>query len=414
MTPDPFFLEAGFLRPPHAARPSAYWIWPNAYVNRQHVDRELKMLSDHGIGGLLIFDMGLHGDPRFVPPAGPAFMGPESVDNIAYVLERAKQYGLDIQLAACSSWDMGGSWVTPDQACMALYRSEMRVEGPEKTDVLFPYPDLPPQVPRTEDGQPVFTKEVAVLAVPETRRLPAHEFIFRLPGRDLPRIDHVILYNTKSEDPERYGKHHLFAKDLSVAISTGKPTDAEFREIVTQTLAPHDQPQRFDFPATDVRFVRLRVFSGYNTTADRTQLGEFEVYSTDGLNIVGSHAAQRVRDPAELVWASSQDAVVGKWAAAKLHDGVKSGASGSWAFSGPPPIVIEDPSRVINVSGRLAEDGRFRWNVPEGRWTLMRFVCANCQAPECLANSRRHTRHRFPDCATTDASSHHHRRRRNV
>jgi len=38
----------------------------------------------------------------------------------------------------------------------------------------------------------------------------------------------------------------------------------------------------------------------------------------------------------------------------------------------------------------------------------------SCQAPECLANSRRHTRHRFPDCATTDASSHHHRRRRNV
>jgi len=41
-------------------------------------------------------------------------------------------------------------------------------------------------------------------------------------------------------------------------------------------------------------------------------------------------------------------------------------------------------------------------------------LLGECQAPECLANSRRHTRHRFPDCATTDASSHHHRRRRNV
>ena len=38
--------------------------------------------------------------------------------------------------------------------------------------------------------------------------------------------------------------------------------------------------------------VQLRVFNGYNTAADRIQLGEFEVYSTDGLSIVGSHAAQ--------------------------------------------------------------------------------------------------------------------------
>jgi len=53
---------------------------------------------------------------------------------------------------------------------------------------------------------------------------------------------------------------------------------------------------------------------------------------------------------------------------------------------------------------------------PDGRWFFgpMGYDPIDCQAPECLANSRRHTRHRFPDCATTDASSHHHRRRRNV
>jgi len=47
-------------------------------------------------------------------------------------------------------------------------------------------------------------------------------------------------------------------------------------------------------------------------------------------------------------------------------------------------------------------------------WIVGVGMVGSCQAPECLANSRRHTRHRFPDCATTDASSHHHRRRRNV
>jgi len=63
----------------------------------------------------------------------------------------------------------------------------------------------------------------------------------------------------------------------------------------------------------------------------------------------------------------------------------------------------------------LVGHGSEVWSVawsPDGQWLASGSV--DCQAPECLANSRRHTRHRFPDCATTDASSHHHRRRRNV
>ena len=370
-------LEAGFLQPPHNAKPSVYWIWLNDYVNREHIDRELRLFAEHGIGGVLIFDMGTRGDPRFVPPAGPAFMSPQSVDNIAYATKKAKQYGLDLQLAACSSWDMGGSWVTPEQASMALYRTEMHTQGPSQLDALFPYPKLPARVPRTKAGQPIFSKEIALLAVPETIRLPGHEFIFRLPGKEPSQIDHVVLYNTTSENPKKYGKHQLFAKDFSVAVSTGEPVDADFREVVVEALEPHDKAQQFDFQATSARYLRLRVINGHNKNFDRIQLGEFEVYSTEGFNVVGSHAAQRARDPAELISASSQEAVGKSWTAANLHDGVKSGRSGSWAASGPPPLVIENPSHIINLSGQLDAEGRLCWDVPEGNWTLMRFVCAN-------------------------------------
>ena len=370
-------LESGFLQPPHAAKPSVYWIWLNDYVNREHIDRELRMFAEHGIGGLLIFDMGTRGDPRFVPPAGPAFMSPQSVDNIAYAAKKAKQYGLDLQLAACSSWDMGGSWVTPEQASMALYRTEIHTQGPRQLDTIIPYPKLPSRVPRSKEGQPIYSKEIALLAIPETIRLPGHEFVFRLPGNEPPQIDHVVLYNTMSENVKRFGKHQLFAKNFSVAVSTGEPIDTDFREVLARKLEPHDKAQQFDFQATSARYVRLRVVDGYNGKVDRIQLGEFEVYSTDGMNVVGSHAAQRAHDPAELISASSEEAVGKSWTAANLHDGVKSGPSGSWAASGPPPLVIEDPARIINLSGQLDAAGRLRWDVPVGNWTLMRFVCAN-------------------------------------
>ena len=207
-------LEAGFLQPPRAAKPSAYWLWLNGYTNRDYFEQELKDFADHGIGGLCIFDMGARGDARFFPPTGAAFMSEASVESIARAVETAKRCGLDVQIAACSSWDLGGSWVTPEHASMALYRTETRVEGPQDLDVTLPFPDLPPAIPRQSDGTPVFFQDVAVLAVPETKRLAGHEFIFRLPRDDIHRLDHVILYNADADQPEKYGELQRFAKDF--------------------------------------------------------------------------------------------------------------------------------------------------------------------------------------------------------
>jgi len=36
-----------------------------------------------------------------------------------------------------------------------------------------------------------------------------------------------------------------------------------------------------------------------------------------------------------------------------------------------------NPSEIINLTGNLDESGTLRWNVPEGRWTILRFVMRN-------------------------------------
>ncbi len=123
-------LEAGFQQPPQAAKPSAYWLWLNGYVNRECFDQELRAFAAQGVGGLCIFDMGARGEAQFQPPAGAPFLSEDSVESIAQAVQAARRYGLDVQLAACSSWDLGGQWVRPEHASMALYRTELRVTGP--------------------------------------------------------------------------------------------------------------------------------------------------------------------------------------------------------------------------------------------------------------------------------------------
>lgn len=160
-------MTAKFAATPHGAKPWIYWLWLNGYVNKAHIAKELNQFRDAGIGGVLIFDMGARGDKQAAPPAGPAFMSDECVDNIAYTLKVAEDLGLAVQLAVSSSWDMGGTWVKPEHASMRLYWSELSVEGPRSFDQVLPLPKLPAAIPRKADGAPAFLKNVAVLAVPD-------------------------------------------------------------------------------------------------------------------------------------------------------------------------------------------------------------------------------------------------------
>jgi hypothetical protein len=260
---------------------------------------------------------------------------------------------------------------------MGLYQAELTVQGPGIFDQLFPMPSLPAKTPRGDRGRPLFQQEVAVLAIPADTRLPGHDFVFQLDPPGLQTLDHAVLYNTPCEDPGEYGGQHLFTKDFSIAISTGKPTEADFREVLQASLEPTTDPQRFDLPPVEALYVRLRLKSGHNSNSDRIQLGEFELFNKEGTNVVASHVVDRSRDGAQLLRAVSALGQDRTWTAGNIHDGAKSAAHGSWSSAGAPPIVVKDPNSIVDLTDRLGPDGRLKWEIPAGTWLITRFVCLN-------------------------------------
>lgn len=370
-------LREGFRDPPKDARPAVYWLWLNGYVNREHVARELQEFHAQGIRGVLIFDMGARGAAGTIPTEGPAFMSDQSVADIEYAVRVAQRLGMDVQLSVSSSWDMGGSWVEPQHASMGLFSTETAVQGPAQFDEVLPMPPIPAGAPRDSDGQPVFRRNVAVLAFPAARRLPGHDFVFQLdpPGRHT--LAHAVLYNITSDDPKKHGEAHLFAKDFSLAVSTTDSADEAFHEVLQGSLRPTVDAQKFELPAVEARFVRLRLLNGHNRAFDRIQLGEFELFNTQGINVVASHEADRTRDGAILVRHSSALGHDRNWTAANIHDGVKTGPAGGWSSAGLPSVVIEDLSSIVDLTDRLQPDGRLQWDVPAGPWVLARFECLN-------------------------------------
>jgi len=152
----PALSEKLFANPPLEARPGALWAWLNGYVDKDQITKELQEMKAKGMRGAIIWDVGSLVDPEKIIPAGPAFMGKESIEAIHWAMDVASDLGLELGLFASSSWNAGGAWIGPEDASKALVWSETPVDGPRSFDGVLPLPE--------KTGKPYW--DVAGLAVP--------------------------------------------------------------------------------------------------------------------------------------------------------------------------------------------------------------------------------------------------------
>ncbi|MCU0449437.1 MAG: hypothetical protein MUC97_06255 [Bernardetiaceae bacterium] len=171
-------LAEGFRRPPLEARPKALWCWVDGNFDLAEITHELQEAKAKGMGGFDIWDVRAVVDEAQAVPAGPPFMGPESVQAIGHAVREAGRLGLELGLIVSSGWNAGGPWTRPEHTTMGLFRTARTLTGPGRQAVSLPFPTLPDQFPdqgrrqgraaiaRGADGLPQFYRNVAVLAVP--------------------------------------------------------------------------------------------------------------------------------------------------------------------------------------------------------------------------------------------------------
>ena len=163
----PDFAE-GFLDPGTEARPRAYWNWLNGDVSNPGLTRDLEEAKDKGLGGLLMWDTEAMRNPDGFVPAGPPFLGTESVGFIHHAMKEANRLELDLGLVCASGWNSGGSWVTPEMASKNLFSSGVIITGPGQVRMKLPFPEVPRNCPKGADGLPIWYIDIAVLAWPDS------------------------------------------------------------------------------------------------------------------------------------------------------------------------------------------------------------------------------------------------------
>ena len=393
-------LEEEFINPPNEAQPRVWWHWMNGNVTKDGIQKDLEWLHRIGVGGFQNFDAGL-ATPKIVDKR-LVYMTPEWIDAFRFTTKLADSLGLEMAIAGSPGWsESGGPWVKPEEAMKKVVWSELRVEGGQTFSGELPHP------PTTSGTFQNVGAEGALGAMDSEHQLPEYY-------QDISVIAYPLPDNDLSME-ELQPKITSSGGNFSIA----QLTDGD---LVSSSELPYKKPGEFSWiqfefnePTTiqSITIVTGGGGRGFNFGGGGPASQNLEV-SNDGINfekvidIRGGRSAQKT-----LAFAP----VTGKYFRVNIITPQPSRGGGMMAMMGlgggnqPAPtgtevmeLVLNTGARVnrfedkagfatatdleevptpetsnavsaeniIDLTAQMAEDGSLTWDVPEGKWNIIR------------------------------------------
>ena len=376
-------LESGFRNPPASARPRTWWHWTQSNVTKDGITKDLEWMHRVGIAGAQLADVNAGGGQTVEHKV--VFGTPEWLDAVRHAAAEAQRLGLDLDLFASPGWSLtGGPWVKPEQAMKKLVWSEASVQGPRH--VVFALPQ-PPRVNGPirnlarggAASDPTFYGDDRVIAY----RTPADE-------RDVAALHPVVTTHASVVDGTP-----LLDDDLNTALVVQSPAEGaawiqltlpapvplraislaargsvpvgrllasddgtHFRTLAALPGAQQYRPsgvRTYAFPVTTARIVRLELTGAAPTPAQVMSQAETSPAKEYAITELMPHTGGRVH----------------RW-----ED--KAGFNFLFEYeSSPTPTfdasAVIPRADVVDITSHMHADGTLDWDVPPGRWTILRF-----------------------------------------
>jgi hypothetical protein len=305
-------LATGFLSPPDSAKPQTWWHWMNGNITKEGITADLKAMKQIGLGGATIVNVDCD------IPAGPVkFMGPEWRDDFKFAVQEANRLGLKLGVENCAGWSSsGGPWNTATNAMQRLTSSEVTVTGPTNFNAALPLPPI--TLGYYRDIGVIAFKDPSVGADTATAQT-----------RATLEIKHAVY-----EGENNGGSADVTAK-LAGLIKSGH------KSVVVNDAEMGGDPAPFSLK-------QLRV----------------------DLTLDGQPATLTVGQGDTLVFPVGTNQV----AAIRSFDNTLAGRT----FVRPPTATVPSADRaipragVVDLTTNLEAGGRLQWDVPPGKWIILR------------------------------------------
>ena len=368
-------LEQGFHNPPDTAKPRTWWHWTNGNVTKQGITKDLEWMKRVGIGGFQLADVA-SGSGQTVDKK--IFFGsPEWYDAVRHAASEADRLGLEMAIFSSPGWsETGGPWVKPEQAMKKIVWSETTIEGPRSFNAQLPHPPsnngpVRDSTAGARPGDPTFYADSAVLAYPTPpaeAELAPKVTTSAGPIDAAPLLDDSLMTTATIPGPGwiQYEYPSAFhARAISLGgrgIPVGRLLASDDGSSWRTILAlPGPQgyhgalARTYAFPETAARFFRLELTAAPLTPAAIIHGGPTVP------------AKQFVLSEAKL------------YSGARVHRWEEKGGFNSLLDeyeSSPTPATGAGAAisrdGIVNLTAKMSPDGTLRWDVPAGKWTILR------------------------------------------
>ncbi|EAR14584.1 glycosyl hydrolase [Robiginitalea biformata] len=395
-TPDLAELRAGFENPPNEARPRVWWHWMNGNVTLEGITADLEWMERTGIGGFQNFDANLF--TPVVVDQKLVFMTPPWKEAFKHATDLAVEKGLEMTIAGSPGWSVtGGPWVEPRDGMKKYVWSEMVLEGGTTYDGKLPEPITATGSFQNAAGEggiemseghielPEFYEDAAVVAyrvpdgeVPMARLAPrvsssgGHFTLEALTDGDvhtateLPpgQVGEEVWIQYSFDSPQTFRSYSVVGANHSqLEQFRGSPQNRKlyvsndgvnFRKVVDipGTLNPQTSGS---FPETSARHWRFAyetlppapagVGALFGAPApakpDGVPVAEFVLYQADRIDRFEDKAGFSAWSEETETYRQEADAAI-------------------------------PADEVIDLTDQVTEDGFLNWEVPDGKWKVVR------------------------------------------
>ncbi len=379
-----------FRQPPPAARPQVWWHWMNGNVNLDAAKLDLAWMQRVGVGGVHTFTGGGLGGPHVVDPP-VEFMGDAWRATFRETTRIARAAGMEVTIAGSPGWsETGGTWVAPSDAMKKYVWSETQLRGGKLFEGTL---SLPPSATGP------------FLGVARGRNPPAREL-----AGDWYRDSMVVAFPTPPADI--VGAAPAFRTDsgfldlsalqkgdLAAAVSIPIPEGSRSRWIEATFERPTTLAA-LTLGLSAVAEVEIQAGEDGSTLhtllkapADSSEVPAPEqtyafaptrarvfriILTLPPVKPLPPNLPARLMKPPPIPRSFSLTRLALCGGARVNRFESKAGFQAAIDADAPatPPAAADAVipfGRVIDLTAKMAPDGKLRWRAPPGQWTVLRF-----------------------------------------